>query len=544
VFAAALLLLVPGLGRLGARETTDARYLEAAREMWASGDWLVPRLAGLPHLDKPPLAYWSGAAGFAALGTTPFAGRILQQLAVAATAVLVYRFGRQRIGARGAAAAAGVFLTSSLVFGASRALATDLFQLLFLTAALCALYDGAVQRSAGATAAGLACLGLSMWAKGPIALFVALAVVLPFLALARLRLPASGVALGAVLFLALGLPWYALLVARDPSLADYFVDRQLLSRATADGEGHVHGLLYLPFRGVLMGFLPWTPLVALVVWRLRPRRPLSRDPLELYLWLWTLAPLAFFELFPTKLPSYLLPCFPGAALLVGRALESARLDDRAGRIAIAASLGLAAVAAAMVAALVGLAVFAPARVERWLVPDELGAPFAFLAALAVATAGLAALALRALRRGVPLAAACAALGAGYLVGYNALAAPAPDHAADARIVRSVPGARVVQYGLFRPGLLFYLDDGAEHAVALRREFTERGAEPGGARLALRHEDVEAWMREDVPTFVLAKSSKANEVARDFDARTVRRTRHFALLANPAAARALPPDAAR
>jgi 4-amino-4-deoxy-L-arabinose transferase-like glycosyltransferase len=358
--------------------------------------------------------------------------------------------------------------------------------------------------------------------------------VLPFLALARLRLPARGVALGAALFVALGVPWYALLVARDPALADYFLDRQLLSRATAEGEGHLHGLLYLPFRGVVMGFLPWTPLVALAVYRLRPRRPLSRDPLELYLWLWTLAPIAFFELFPTKLPSYVLPSFPGAALLVGRALESARLDDRAGRGAVAASLGLAAVAAVLVGVLVGLALVAPARVERWLVPEELAAPFVFLAALAVTTAGLGALALRALRRGVPLAAACAALGVGYLVGYNALAAPAPDHAAEARVVRSVPGARVVQYGLFRPSLLFYLGDGAEHAVALRREFSERAGEPGAAHLALRHQDVEAWMRADVPTFVLAKASKEDEVARSFDAHTVRRTRHFALLANAAA----------
>jgi 4-amino-4-deoxy-L-arabinose transferase-like glycosyltransferase len=56
------LLLLPGLGRLGALDSTDARYLAIGREMWATGDWLVPRLAGVPHLDKPPLTYWASSS--------------------------------------------------------------------------------------------------------------------------------------------------------------------------------------------------------------------------------------------------------------------------------------------------------------------------------------------------------------------------------------------------------------------------------------------------------------------------------------------------
>ena len=79
----AALLLLPGLGRMRATENTDARYLEISRAMYASGDWLVPRLAGRPHLDKPPLTYWAASLGYAALGVTPFAGRLLEQLVLA-----------------------------------------------------------------------------------------------------------------------------------------------------------------------------------------------------------------------------------------------------------------------------------------------------------------------------------------------------------------------------------------------------------------------------------------------------------------------------
>ena len=61
-------------------ENTDARYLEISRAMLESGDWLVPRLAGEPHLDKPPFTYWAAAAGYNALGVRPLAARIVSNL--------------------------------------------------------------------------------------------------------------------------------------------------------------------------------------------------------------------------------------------------------------------------------------------------------------------------------------------------------------------------------------------------------------------------------------------------------------------------------
>ena len=329
---------------MAARDSTDARYLEIAREMLATGDWLVPHLADVPHLDKPPLSYWAAAAGFSALGVTPFAGRLVQQLALAATAGFVFAWARRRLGQRPALTAAGVLLTSGLVFGSSRGLHTDLFQLAFLTAALAALFEGSEGRS-GATALGLALLGASMLAKGPIALFVALAVLVPFLALRReRRLPWRGVLLGVALFAAIGLPWYWLLVHRDPSLLGWFYEHQIRARVSTGTEGHRHGVLYLPGH-LLVGLLPWTPLVLLALWRLRPRRGERGEALDGFLLLWTLVPLVFFGLPATKLATYLLPAFPGAALAVARAQARGLLEDRSARRAIAAAAALAGVGA-------------------------------------------------------------------------------------------------------------------------------------------------------------------------------------------------------
>ena len=241
------LLLLPGLGRMGAVDSTDARYLAIGREMWARATTLVPRLAGVPHLDKPPLTYWAASLGYALFGPTEFGGRCVEQLALLATALVVFRAAARWANPSWALPAALVFLTSALPFVLSRGLATDLFQLLFLSAALVAICDGAVQRSAARAAAAGAWLGVSMLAKGPIALLVAASVwgVFALCVRGRALLPARGVALGAALFAAIGVPWFALLVHRNPAILDWFLHVQLASRVTGTDRGHLKDATYL-----------------------------------------------------------------------------------------------------------------------------------------------------------------------------------------------------------------------------------------------------------------------------------------------------------
>src|SRR5439155_290350 len=74
LFLALALLATAGL--VGLFEPTGTRYAEIAREMRASGDFLVPRLDGIPHFHKPPLAYWLTAAGFAACGVNEWGARL------------------------------------------------------------------------------------------------------------------------------------------------------------------------------------------------------------------------------------------------------------------------------------------------------------------------------------------------------------------------------------------------------------------------------------------------------------------------------------
>src|ERR1017187_6647869 len=45
------------LGSRSLNEPDEGRNSEIAREMIETGDWLVPHLWYLPHLDKPPMTY-------------------------------------------------------------------------------------------------------------------------------------------------------------------------------------------------------------------------------------------------------------------------------------------------------------------------------------------------------------------------------------------------------------------------------------------------------------------------------------------------------
>ena len=82
VAALAALTLGVGLGSSGRLTYHEAFVAQAAREMVATGDVVIPTIGGRPWLEKPPLAFWLAAlAGRAAGGVTAAAARAPSALA-------------------------------------------------------------------------------------------------------------------------------------------------------------------------------------------------------------------------------------------------------------------------------------------------------------------------------------------------------------------------------------------------------------------------------------------------------------------------------
>ena len=71
-----LLLFLGLLGTRSLNEPDEGRYAEIAREMVETGNWLVPHIWYVPHLDKPPFTYWAVAASLSVFGVNEWAARL------------------------------------------------------------------------------------------------------------------------------------------------------------------------------------------------------------------------------------------------------------------------------------------------------------------------------------------------------------------------------------------------------------------------------------------------------------------------------------
>ncbi|HKQ98652.1 MAG TPA: phospholipid carrier-dependent glycosyltransferase, partial [Candidatus Polarisedimenticolia bacterium] len=144
VVAAALLLLVPGLGTRDLWDPDEPRTALVTRDLAEGGRWAVPTLDGRPWLEKPPLYYWLATAAGGAVGQVDaLAVRIPANLAAILTAVTVFYFGRSLWGRRAGLLAALVLLTTEDFLIEARWARPDMLLGLLMTAAAFAAWRAA-----------------------------------------------------------------------------------------------------------------------------------------------------------------------------------------------------------------------------------------------------------------------------------------------------------------------------------------------------------------------------------------------------------------
>jgi len=279
VFAAA------GLAPRPLEAPDEIRVAEIAREMSASGDLLVPRLAGVPFLEHPPLYYAAVAGAFRLLGVSDSVARLPSALATFALLVLVFDLGRRLAGDRAGALAVAMLAS---MFGMRRyghdcmvdswlALAAGLGYWAYGRLLLDDAQDG--RRPSPRLLLGVyAAAALGFLVKGPIGPLIVGLPLLVHAGLSRrralLRSPVHLVALP--LLLAVCAAWPALLAAYQGRAAfDEWWQENTLDRFSPDedyGGGHVHGpLFYLwEFPGLALPWIVALPFVLRWLLRLRP----------------------------------------------------------------------------------------------------------------------------------------------------------------------------------------------------------------------------------------------------------------------------------
>src|SRR2546430_4063363 len=151
ILTAALLLVVAmlfvHLGGYPLLDPDEGRNAEVGREMAATNDYVMPRLDGLPYLDKPIVYFAAEAAAMEVLGPTEVAARLPAFLFTIAGAAFLWWFARRVWGSDEAFIAAIVFLATPLAVAFSRTVIFDAALALFITTATAFFYlaceDGA-----------------------------------------------------------------------------------------------------------------------------------------------------------------------------------------------------------------------------------------------------------------------------------------------------------------------------------------------------------------------------------------------------------------
>jgi 4-amino-4-deoxy-L-arabinose transferase-like glycosyltransferase len=382
----ALLAFFWNLGSTGLLDETEPLFAEASRQMTVTGDWITPFFNRVPRFDKPPLIYWSQAIAYLTFGVNEFAARLPSALAgLALTGFCFYTlryFGTSQkewgvgknypntpssiddrsslqwsswlVASLGSAMVALNPLT--LFFG--RTGYSDMLLSACMGGALLTFFLGYAQgeresekeeagqedaHDAGSLPNAISesspqaisssrwylafyvLLALAVLTKGPVGAILPGLIIGSFLLYvdrAREVLREMRPIRGALIFLALTLPWYILVTLRNgEAYIDSFFGYHNFERFTSVVNQH-QGPWYFHILVFIIGFTPWSIALPAAIAQVPvfQRRHWQKSPrsthLGLFALFWFLIILGFFTIAATKYFSYSLPVMPAAAILV------------------------------------------------------------------------------------------------------------------------------------------------------------------------------------------------------------------------------------
>lgn len=329
VVALAAALASAGIATIPFYTRGEPREALVVQEMVRGEGLVLPLRKGeLPR--KPPFFHWLAAGISAAAGRVDeVTVRLPSALASVVAAVFIFFWASSIGGPTTGLLTAAVTITSFEWMRAATLARVDMVYAACLVMALVSLdrlLRGAPREALwrrlfyGAIAA-------AVLTKGPVALVFVAMTAIPLAAvsaapgvLGRLS-PVSGIAA----VLAIVGTWFALAYQQHgDAFLRVFVRENLYHLVATDegGTGHEHGNSYL-FAVTMLGLLPWTPTLPLIVTAVRRR---VRDPGVLLALVWVVVVIGVHMLASAKRGVYLLPAYPALALLV---VTGATVADRA-----------------------------------------------------------------------------------------------------------------------------------------------------------------------------------------------------------------------
>ena len=339
------------LGNTGLVDETEPLFAEAARQMKVTGDWITPFFNGKTRFDKPPLIYWLMALAYSVIGVNEWAVRLPSALSAIGLVSLGFyvlwafgvaspelsvpsqidsgKFKQRRYWLTAGLGSALMALNLETIVWA-RTGVSDMLLTGCMGGALLSFFVGYAQPSKPAVQARwylafYILIALAVLTKGPVGIVLPALIIGSFLlylgnALEVLR--EMRILLGSLVVLAIALPWYVLVIwANGWAYINSFFGYHNLERFTSTVNHH-DGPWYYHFPVVLLGFAPWSiylpaAIARLQFWQRTHWRFSDRShQLGLFALFWFMGVLSFFTIAVTKLPNYVLPLMPAAAILV------------------------------------------------------------------------------------------------------------------------------------------------------------------------------------------------------------------------------------
>ena len=330
-----------GLGLVGADEP---RYAQIAHEMLVRfdsahtfgdklGACVTPYLYGRPWLEKPALYYWRAMFLFQDFGVHDWSARLPSTTFAFIMVGLIYLHMR-RFRPGGHLDAALITVACAGIIGFARGASTDMQMAAPLAIGLLGWYAWYETDSKFWLYDIYFFTGLATLAKGPVAPFLAIAIIVAFAFLRRewSILRRSLWWPGLVLYFAMVLPWFIAVQLQNPTFFREFFLEHNVERFTTDRYQHPEPFWYY-LVVVLLATMPWTVIAVRALvdgiqtsvceWRLRHSSDCKRcanrpgDAFPEFLVIWALIPILFFSFSRSKLPGYILPSIPPIAILTG-----------------------------------------------------------------------------------------------------------------------------------------------------------------------------------------------------------------------------------
>jgi len=331
VVLVSLLSLLLFLGSRGLSEPDEGRFAEASREMSLQSNWLVPHLAGVPHLQKPPLIFWITALSIKVFGVNEWAARLPSAVAAFGTMLLTMHLAGLLFGASVEWKAGLILLSSGLFFMMARIITTDMMLTFWITCAVVSFVHYTKRNSITALMVFYLSLGLGFLTKGPMAYLVPFAAVIPWAVACRKEQKAPGWywhwVPGVMFAVAISISWFVLLFRHYPGLFDYYYHYEFIDRIASNTHHRAKPFWFYTLV-MVAGLLPWSVMLPRIVadqWR---RRGVRRRP-EFWLFAgWLIIPWLVLHLVSSKLVTYILPLFPPIAIVLAGKWDSLQVRWR------------------------------------------------------------------------------------------------------------------------------------------------------------------------------------------------------------------------